>query len=126
MKFTHIIILALLLLAVYTTAKPTDEDLKNKLRKLRDKLRGELGDKPRDKPRGKPKPRAKIMDYIPATEILPLPVSVETVDDAPNNYLVKSSLYSSGYENYGMLRCLHNIYVSRIRYRNAYRNIFSR
>ncbi|CAG8603840.1 8793_t:CDS:2, partial [Paraglomus brasilianum] len=56
--------------------------------------------KPRGKLRGK-QPRAKIVDYVPANEILPLPVSVSTVDGAPNNYLVKSSLYSTGYKNYG-------------------------
>ncbi|CAG8554151.1 6452_t:CDS:2 [Paraglomus occultum] len=47
------------------------------------------------------KPRAKIVDYIPATEILPLPVSVETVDDKPNEYIVKTSLYANGYDHYG-------------------------
>jgi len=104
MKFAHITILSLLLLAVvYTTANPIHEDLPTTSLTFG-------SHKPRDK-----QPRAKIVDHIPATEILPLPVSVETVDGAPNSYLVKSSLYSTGYENYGMLRCLHNIYVSRIR-----------
>jgi len=45
--------------------------------------------------------RATIVPYIPAREVLPLPVSVETVDGKPDEYIVKSSLYGSGYEVYG-------------------------
>jgi len=46
------------------------------------------------------KPRATILDYIPAREVLPLPVSVETVDGKTDEYIVKSSLYGSGYGDY--------------------------
>jgi len=79
MKFTHIITLSLLLLAACTTAKPAA------------------------------KPRATIVDYIPAKEILPLPVSVESIDDKPTEYIVKTSLYYNGYDNYSMLRYLYII-----------------
>jgi len=79
MKFTHIITLSLLLLAVCTAAKPAD------------------------------KLRATIVDYIPAKEILPLPVSVESIDDKPTEYIVKTSLYYNGYDNYSMLRYLYII-----------------
>ena len=55
------------------------------------------------------KPRATIVDYIPAKEILPLPVSVESIDDKPTEYIVKTSLYYNGYDNYSMLRYLYII-----------------
>ncbi|CAG8524901.1 7894_t:CDS:2 [Paraglomus occultum] len=50
------------------------------------------------------KPRATIVDYVPAREVLPLPVSVETVDGKPGEYIVKSSLYGSGFENYSSVK----------------------